>query len=76
MQKYAQNMQKYAKIYAEMCTNKDSISKNSDMQKYARNVQEICSYMQLNMQEYAEICTKHAKICKNICRNMYKYGQY
>ena len=48
MQKYVQNMQKYAKIYAEICTNKDSISKN--MQKYARNMQEICRNMQLNMQ--------------------------
>ena len=46
MYKYVQNMQKYAKIYAEICTNKDSISKN--MQKYARNKQEICT----NMQKY------------------------
>ena len=48
MQKYVQYMQKYAKIYAEICTNKDSISKN--MQKYSRNKQEICTNMQKYMQ--------------------------
>ena len=35
---------KYATIYAEICKNKDSSSKN--MQKYAQNMKEMCKYMQ------------------------------
>ena len=44
MQKYANNMQKDAIKYAEICKNKDSFSKN--MQKYAKNMQKICKNMQ------------------------------
>ena len=63
MLKYAQICILYAKLYAEICKNKDSFSKN--MQKYAENMQKYAGV-------YALICTK-CKYAKNMQKHMQKH---
>ena len=70
MLKYENYMHKYAiGKYAQICT-------NIMMLKYAKNMQEICKYMQglrlvLFCENMQEICKKYARICR-----IFKQGYY